>query len=99
MTADPVSWAARSGVLRVEDLLRNAEGVRCELIDGSLTVTPLGDAEHQDLVGRYYGALVASIPAELRPFRELTSSTARTPSSSLTLPSSTRRSSPRTVWA
>jgi Uma2 family endonuclease len=66
MTAEPVSWAARSGLLSVGDLLRGAEGMRCELIDGSLTVTPLGDAEHQDLVGRYYTALVASIPAELR---------------------------------
>lgn len=49
-TADDMLWRAASSPLTIGDLPEDAEGVRLELNDGSLSVTPLGDADHQELV-------------------------------------------------
>jgi len=66
MTAEPIDWAALSarGGLTVDDLPEeHSVGVRMELIDGSLIVTPLGDVEHQKLAGRVYALLISqSLP-------------------------------------
>jgi len=50
--------------VRVEDLPEQA-WPRQEVVDGSLLVTPLASAGHQDIVGRLYTALLAAAPKHL----------------------------------
>lgn len=51
--------------VRAEDLPEQA-WPRQEIIDGSLYVTPLARAGHQDIVGRLFLALAAAAPKDLR---------------------------------
>jgi Uma2 family endonuclease len=51
--------------VRAEDLPEQA-WPRQEIVDGSLHVTPLASAGHQDIVGRLFAALLAVVPRELR---------------------------------
>ena len=57
---------AARGELTVGDLPDDVPGVRLELVDGSLTVTPQGDYEHQLIITELVARLVtASLPPEL----------------------------------
>jgi Uma2 family endonuclease len=51
--------------LTIDDLPTDVDGVRYELIDGSLYVTPLGDFDHQVLATRFTGLLAAGLPPGL----------------------------------
>lgn len=51
--------------VRAEDLPEQA-WPRQEIVDGSLHVTPLASAGHQDVVGRLCAALLAAAPRDLR---------------------------------
>ena len=51
--------------VRVEDLPEQV-WPRQEIVDGSLHVTPLASAGHQDIVGRLYAALLSAAPPGLR---------------------------------
>ncbi|HST83485.1 MAG TPA: Uma2 family endonuclease [Kineosporiaceae bacterium] len=64
MTASTVNLIDLAGQrpLQIEDLPREVDNVRYELIDGSLYVTPLADYEHQDLVLKIAMLLAAKNP-------------------------------------
>jgi Uma2 family endonuclease len=64
MTASPANLLDLAGrrPLQIDDLPREADNVRYELIDGSLYVTPLGDFEHQALAARFVTVLLPGIP-------------------------------------
>jgi Uma2 family endonuclease len=67
MTATTTSLIELAGQreLTVEDLPTDVDGVRYELIDGSLYVTPLGDFEHQLLATRIATLLTPGLPEGL----------------------------------
>jgi Uma2 family endonuclease len=54
-----------TGGLSIDDLPDDVPGVRMELIDGSLIVTPLGDWQHQELITRFSARLVPVVPVDL----------------------------------
>ncbi len=64
MTATSVNLLDLAGQrpLRIDDLPRDVDNVRYELIDGSLYVTPLADVEHQMLATRFATVLSPGIP-------------------------------------
>src|SRR5690349_19428798 len=66
MAASPVNLIDLAGrrPLRLEDLPRDVDNVRYELIDGSLYVTPLADVEHQALATRFATVLSPVVPGE-----------------------------------
>jgi Uma2 family endonuclease len=61
-TASLQALAARRPLV-IDDLPREHGGLRHELIDGRLFVSPLGDVPHQAMVGRIYAALLPHVPA------------------------------------
>jgi Uma2 family endonuclease len=69
MTAEPVTepmlHSDGSRGLTIADVPRDVENLRYDLIEGSLTVTPLGDAEHQKLVTRLAAVLLTRVPEVL----------------------------------
>lgn len=59
-------WAhAARGELTADDLPNDIPGVRMELINGSLIVTPLGDFEHQAILTRLCVQLEPHLPEGL----------------------------------
>jgi Uma2 family endonuclease len=52
--------------LTIGDLPEDDDGTRHELIDGGLHVTPLGESEHQDMVGLLCDQLRGAVPGHLR---------------------------------
>jgi Uma2 family endonuclease len=70
MTASMIDWSqlGAHGGLTIADLpLEGAVGVRMELIDGSLIVTPLGDLDHQEWASELTSRLrAATLPAGCR---------------------------------
>lgn len=50
--------------LTVDDLPEDS-GPRHELVDGSLFVTPMGDLQHQFVIGRLHSILTSLAPSEL----------------------------------
>jgi Uma2 family endonuclease len=65
MTTGDLLWRAARGPLTVDDLPTDEQGVRFELIDGSLYVTPLGDFEHQRLILNYAFLIKPQLPQGL----------------------------------
>ncbi len=67
MTTAVADWWARGRPFTIDDLPdSDPPGVRVELIDGSLYVTPLGDIEHQALVMDLAVRLVGLVPSGLQ---------------------------------
>jgi Uma2 family endonuclease len=65
MTMAELWWHAATESLTIDDLPADIDGVRLELIDGSLSVTPLGDLDHQRLVNSITRRLESGLPAGL----------------------------------
>jgi Uma2 family endonuclease len=65
MSAADLFGRAAQGPLTIADLPLDVQGVRIELIDGSLYVTPLGDFEHQRLISDYTYLIRPHVPAGL----------------------------------
>lgn len=66
MTTADLLWRAAHGPLTIADLPLDVRGVRIELLDGSLYVTPLGDYEHQGLVADCTVMIRPLLPPGLR---------------------------------
>jgi Uma2 family endonuclease len=65
-TAPDLLARATRGPVRVSELPEDAEGVRYELIDGSLYVTPSADLDHQELCLELCDVLRHGLPDKLR---------------------------------
>lgn len=64
--ADGVSLAAHHKAFTVEDLdTFPDDGLRYEIVDGALFVTPAPGIPHQVCLGRLFSLLVAAVPADL----------------------------------
>lgn len=65
MSAADLFARAAHGPLTIADLPLDVQGVRIELIDGGLYVTPLGDFEHQRLISDNSYLIRPHLPAGL----------------------------------
>jgi Uma2 family endonuclease len=68
MSMTDLLWRAAQGPLTIDDLRSEIDNIRIELIDGSLYVSPLGDAEHQRLIIDYALLIRGDVPARLQVY-------------------------------